>query len=162
MTQSYSQSFYDLSIQSINDKEIKMADFKDKYVLVVNVASFCGYTSQYTDLQVLSEKYAEKLVVLGVPCNQFGSQEPGSSDEIQSFCQNKYNIGFPITEKVDVKGKNQHPLYTWLTNKSDNNLEDYEVSWNFNKFLISPDGKLISYFKSSVKPLDEKITNRID
>ena len=162
MNQTHSQSFYSLSIQSIDDKEIKMSDFKDKYVLVVNVASFCGYTSQYTDLQILSEKYSDKLIVLGVPCNQFGGQEPGNAEEIQSFCQNKYNIGFPITEKVDVKGKNQHPLFAWLTNSKTNGIENYNVSWNFNKFLVSPNGKLISYYKSGVKPLDEQIINKIN
>jgi glutathione peroxidase len=161
MSSSYSQSFYDISIQSIDDKEIKMSDFKDKYILVVNVASFCGYTSQYTDLQKLSQKYADQLVVLAVPCNQFGAQEPGKPAEIKTFCESNYNITFPLTEKVNVKGDNQHCLYGWLTKKSENGVGDFSVSWNFNKFLVGPKGNLIAYFKSGVSPMDDEITTRI-
>lgn len=161
MNSTYSQSFYELSIPSIENKEIKMSDFKGKYILIVNVASYCGYTSQYADLQKLSQKYANQLVVLGVPCNQFGSQEPGSEKEIKTFCESKFNVTFPMTEKVNVKGKNQHPLYAWLTNKEQNGLDNFEVSWNFNKFLINGDGELIAYFKSGVNPLDEQIIEKL-
>ena len=161
MSSSYSQSFYDISIQSIDNKEIKMSDFKDKYVLIVNVASFCGYTSQYDALQELSLKYADKLVVLGVPCNQFGSQEAGKPSEIKAFCESNYNITFPLTEKVNVKGNSQHELYNWLTNKSKNGVGDFSVSWNFNKFLVGPKGNLIAYFKSSISPMDDEITTRV-
>lgn len=161
MSSSYSQSFYDISIQSIDNKEIKMSDFKDKYVLIVNVASFCGYTSQYDALQELSLKYADKLVVLGVPCNQFGSQEPGKPSEIKAFCESNYNITFPLTEKVNVKGNSQHELYNWLTNKSKNGVGDFSVSWNFNKFLVGPKGNLIAYFKSGISPMDDEITTRV-
>lgn len=154
------QSIYNISINSIDGKEIKMSEFEGKYILVVNVASYCGYTSQYSDLQKLHDKYSN-LVVLGVPCNQFGMQEPGSEKEIQTFCENKYNINFPMTEKVDVKGKNQHNLYEWLTSKKTNSIDDYTVSWNFNKFLVSPDGQLLSFFKSGVNPMDDSITNLI-
>ena len=105
MNSTYSQSFYELSVSSIENREIKMSDFKGKYILIVNVASFCGYTSQYADLQKLSQKYANQLVVLGVPCNQFGSQEPGSEKEIKTFCESKFDVTFPMTEKVNVKGK---------------------------------------------------------
>jgi len=154
------QSFHDISIKTIEGKEIKMSEFKGKYVLVVNVASYCGYTSQYSDLQKLYESYDE-LVVLGVPCNQFGMQEPGSEQEIQAFCDSKYSIGFPMTEKVDVKGENQHNLYKWLTSKKTNLTEDYTVSWNFNKFLVGPKGEFLSYFKSGVNPMDDSITNYI-
>ena len=161
MSSTYSQSFYQLSIQSIDNKEIKMSDYKDKYILIVNVASHCGYTSQYADLLKLSEKYSDKLVVLAVPCNQFGSQEPGSEKQIKTFCESKFNVSFPMTEKVNVKGNYQHPLYSWLTNKEQNKLGNFNVSWNFNKFLISNDGELISYFKSSVNPLDNQITDKL-
>tara|TARA_B100000886_G_C20424036_1_gene493020 strand:- start:1437 stop:1925 length:489 start_codon:yes stop_codon:yes gene_type:complete len=161
MSSTYSQSFYQLSIQSIENKEIKMSDFKGKYILIVNVASYCGYTSQYADLQKLSEKYANKLVVLAVPCNQFGSQEPKSENEIKIFCEKKFDVSFPMTKKVNVKGNNQHPLYYWLTNKELNKLDDFDVSWNFNKFLISENGELISYFKSGVNPLDNQITDKL-
>tara|TARA_B100001057_G_scaffold476879_1_gene545437 strand:+ start:3396 stop:3884 length:489 start_codon:yes stop_codon:yes gene_type:complete len=161
MNSTYSQSFYELSIPSIDDKEIKMSDFKGKYILIVNVASYCGYTSQYADLQKLSQKYASRLVVLGVPCNQFGSQEPGSEKEIKTFCESKFDVTFPMTEKANVKGKNQHPLYAWLTNKEQNGLDNFDVSWNFNKFLINGDGDLIAYFKSGVNPLDEQIIKKL-
>ena len=161
MNSTYSQSFYELSIPSIVDKEIKMSDFKGKYILIVNVASYCGYTSQYADLQKLSQKYTNQLVVLAVPCNQFGSQEPGSEKEIKTFCESKFDVTFPMTEKVNVKGKNQHPLYAWLTNKEQNGLDNFEVSWNFNKFLINGDGELIAYFKSGVNPLDEQIIEKL-
>ncbi len=161
MNSTYSQSFYELSIPSIENKEIKMSDFKGKYILIVNVASYCGYTSQYADLQKLSQKYANQLVVLAVPCNQFGSQEPASEKEIKTFCESKFDVTFPMTEKVNVKGKNQHPLYAWLTNKEQNELDNFEVSWNFNKFLINGDGELIAYFKSGVNPLDEQIIEKL-
>jgi len=161
MSSTYSQSFYELSILSIEDKEIKMSDFKGKYILIVNVASYCGYTSQYADLQKLSQDYANQVVVLAVPCNQFGSQEPGSEKEIKTFCESKFDITFPMTEKVNVKGKNQHPVYAWLTNKEQNGLDNFQVSWNFNKFLINVEGELIAYFKSGVNPLDEQIIEKL-
>jgi len=160
MTTLSAQSIHTISINSIDGKEIKMSEFKGKYILVVNVASNCGYTSQYSDLQKLHDTY-DNLVVLGVPCNQFGMQEPGSEKEIQMFCESKYNIDFPMTEKVDVKGKNQHDLFNWLTSKKTNAIDDYNVSWNFNKFLVSPEGKLLSYYKSGVNPMDESITSLI-
>tara|TARA_B110000014_G_scaffold133816_1_gene92515 strand:- start:259 stop:783 length:525 start_codon:yes stop_codon:yes gene_type:complete len=153
-----SQSFHELEINSITGQEISMNDFKGKYILVVNVASKCGYTKQYKDLEKLSQLY-ENLIILGVPCNQFANQEPKSEQEIIKFCTNKYNVTFPMTQKVNVKGKNKHPLYSWLTEKSKNNLDDFRVSWNFNKFLISPKGELIKHYGSNTKPLSEKITS---
>lgn len=154
----FSQSFYDLSLKDLSGKELKMSQFKDHYVLIVNVASFCGYTSQYKDLQKLHQQY-DKLTVIGVPCNQFGSQEPGSADEIQAFCDSNYQIDFPMTEKIEVKGENQHPLFSWLTQKNKNGLGDFNVAWNFNKFLINPEGQLLAHFTSGVKPLDQSILN---
>ena len=154
------QNFHDIKIQSIDDKTINMSDYKGQYVLIVNVASKCGYTSQYTDLQTLSENH-NNLVVLGVPCNQFGGQEPGSEEEIKTFCSSKFSVDFPMTEKIDVKGKDQHPLYQWLTNKDMNKKDDYKVSWNFNKFLVGKNGELIEYFGSGTSPLSDDITKNL-
>lgn len=142
-----------------SDEVLDFSSFKGKKILLVNVASKCGYTSQYADLQALSEQYKSKLVVVGLPCNQFMGQEPGTEEEIGAFCQKNYGVTFPITTKIDVKGKNQHPIYNFLTTKSSNQLSDFTVSWNFNKFLVDENGKLIAHFPSSVKPLDKEITN---
>jgi glutathione peroxidase len=154
-------SFYDLTINSIDGKEMHMSDFKGKYVLCVNVASKCGYTPQYEDLEKLYEQYQGKLVIIGFPCNQFLGQEPGTSEEIVSFCQKNYGVTFPLTEKIDVKGKNQHGVYQWLTQKTLNGVADGNVKWNFHKFLISPEGEWLAEFPSSVKPLDTELTSLI-
>lgn len=154
-------SFYDLTINSIDGKEMHMSDFKGKYVLCVNVASKCGYTPQYEDLEKLYEQYQGKLVIVGFPCNQFLGQEPGTSEEIVSFCQKNYGVTFPLTEKIDVKGKNQHGVYQWLTQKSLNGVADGNVKWNFHKFLISPEGEWLAEFPSGVKPLDSELTSLI-
>jgi glutathione peroxidase len=154
-------SFYDLTINSIDGKEMHMSDFKGKYVLCVNVASKCGYTPQYEDLEKLYEKYQGKLVIVGFPCNQFLGQEPGTSEEIVSFCQKNYGVTFPLTEKIDVKGKNQHGVYQWLTQKSLNGVADGNVKWNFHKFLISPEGEWLAEFPSGVKPFDTELTSLI-
>ena len=150
------QSFYDIEIQSINGELLSMSEFKGKYVLVVNVASKCGYTKQYADLEQLYQSY-DNLVVLGVPCNQFANQEPKDEKQILEFCSSKYNVTFPMTSKVNVKGKDKHPLYQWLTEKKYNKKVDYKVNWNFNKFMIDPSGKLLEHFKSGVKPLSQDI-----
>jgi glutathione peroxidase len=154
-------SFYDLSINSLEGERINFTDFKGKYVLCVNVASKCGYTPQYEDLQKLSETYKDKLIVIGFPCNQFMGQEPGSAEEIQNFCSKNYGVTFQITEKIDVKGKGQHPVYQWLTMKQINGISDASISWNFNKILISPEGTWMHHFASGVKPLSEELTNFI-
>jgi glutathione peroxidase len=155
------QSFYDIEIQSISGEMITMNEFKGKYVLVVNVASKCGYTKQYADLEELYQSY-ENLVVLGVPCNQFANQEPESEKEILQFCSSKYNVTFPMTSKVKVKGKDKHPLYQWLTQKDYNKKDDYKINWNFNKFIVDPDGELVDHFKSGVKPLSDDITSVLE
>lgn len=149
-------SVYDISINSLDGATpLKLSDYKGKYIVVVNTASECGYTPQYKDLQAFNEKYKDKnIVLLGCPCNQFGGQEPGTAAEIGAFCQKNFGVTFQLTEKIDVKGSTQHPLYQWLTQKSKNGAGDFEVKWNFNKFIISPDGKLLNYFGSGVKPLD--------
>ena len=113
-------NLYDIKIDSLQGKPIKLSDFKNKFILFVNVASKCGFTPQYKDLETLSETYKDNLVVIGVPCNQFGKQEPGSADEIQEFCEVNYGVSFLMTEKIDVKGDDQHPLYAWLTDKEMN------------------------------------------
>jgi glutathione peroxidase len=155
-----SESFYALSLPSLDNSEtIDFKSFKGKKVLLVNVASKCGYTGQYEGLESLYEQYSDKLVVLGLPCNQFMGQEPGTNEEIATFCKNTYGVKFPMTTKIDVKGKDQHLVYQWLTQKENNGVADYEVSWNFNKFLVDEEGNLVAYFGSKVKPLDSDITD---
>jgi len=138
---------------------LDLNDYKGKKLLIVNVASKCGYTPQYKDLQELHEKYGEKVTILGVPCNQFLNQEPGTAEEIATFCEKNYGVSFQLTEKVDVKGKDQHPLYEWLTNKSKNGSQDSTVKWNFQKYVISENGELEAVFGSKVNPMSEEITN---
>jgi len=151
-------SIYDIKILSLDGKDtIDFSRYKGKYVVVVNTASECGYTPQYKDLQDFHSKYKDSgVVVIGCPCNQFGGQEPGTPAEIGAFCQKNYGVTFTLTEKIDVKGDKQHPLYQWLTKKSLNGSGDFDVKWNFNKFVISPEGKLLYYFGSSTKPGDSE------
>lgn len=150
-------AIHDISIQSIDGQTMPLSRFEGKVLLIVNVASQCGFTPQYTGLQHLHEKYAERgLVVMGVPSNDFGKQEPGTHEEIQDFCESRYNVTFPMFEKVTVKGQAQHPLYAWLTSRGD------EVSWNFNKFLVSRQGKLIRHFESAVAPESEELVQAIE
>ena len=152
---------YDITINDIEGKEINLNDFKGKYVLFVNVASNCGFTRQYKDLQSLYDKYKDELVVVGVPCNQFGGQEPGDEEQISIFCSEKYNVTFPMTEKIAVRGSNQHPLYKWLTSKDLNGRKNSSVKWNFQKYLVDKDGNLIDYWYSLTNPTSSKITNYI-
>ena len=151
------QSIHELSYLSIDGETISMKSYENQYVLVVNVASFCGYTSQYDALQELHESQ-ENLNVIAFPCNQFGSQEPNSESEIKEFCSSKFSVDFPMSSKVDVKGSKVSSIYQWLTQKELNKLGDFEVSWNFNKFLVGPSGELIAHFPSSLKPLSNEIT----
>ena len=155
------ESIYDINLKDINGKKINLNDFKGKYILFVNVASKCGFTKQYTSLEKLSKVYKDDLVVIGFPCNQFGGQEPGTASQIQEFCSNNFNITFILTEKIDVKGKDQHPIYNWLTNKSYNGKMDSVVKWNFQKYIVNRDGELINYFYSITTPLSAKITDLI-
>lgn len=151
-------SIYNFKIKALDsDREINLSEYKGKKILIVNVASKCGYTPQYEDLQKLSAQYEEQLVVLGFPCDQFMGQELNSESEIKTFCTNEFHVTFPMTTLVEVKGKNQHPIYQWLTSESMNGKGDYKVSWNFNKFLIDENGNLLEYFPSKVKPMDEAI-----
>ena len=153
-------SFHELKVLGIDGKtSINMIDFKGKYVLCVNVASECGYTKQYGALQQLADTYKEKLVVIGFPCNQFMGQEPGTAEEIQTFCKKNYGVTFPLTEKIEVKGDGIHPVYRWLTQKQFNGKEDVKIKWNFNKILISPDGNWVNYFPSGIEPMSKEITD---
>lgn len=149
-------SIYDIKIKALdNDKMIHLSDYKGKYLVIVNTASECGYTPQYKDLQEFYLRHKDSVVVLGCPSNQFGEQEPGTEAEIAGFCKKNYGVTFPLTEKIVVKDSSaQHPLYQWLTKKEKNGLGDFTVKWNFNKFVINPQGKLIRYFPSKVKPSD--------
>lgn len=158
-----SKNFHDLTIKSLDGKSvIKFSDFKGKKVLCVNTASECGFTPQYAELEKLYEKYKDKLVVVGFPCNQFGEQEPGTAAKIGEFCKRRYGVTFPLSEKIDVKGDNQNDVYKWLTTKSYNKVKDVEVRWNFGKFLIDENGKFVEYFPSQVSPMDAQIVALIE
>ncbi len=152
---------YTIAINNLNGDPINLADYKGKKILFVNVASECGFTPQYKDLQELHKTYGEKLVVIGLPCNQFGEQEPGNASEIQDFCSKNYGVEFLITEKIDVKGANQHPLYAWLTNKDLNGSKSSTVKWNFQKYLVDEQGNFIDFYYSITNPLATEITSKI-
>ncbi|MEZ4948502.1 MAG: glutathione peroxidase [Saprospiraceae bacterium] len=154
---------HQFKIQALNsDEVIDFSDFEGKKILIVNVASKCGFTYQYEDLEKLYQEYKDKLVVIGFPCNQFLGQEPGSEEKIESFCSSTYGVTFPMTTKINVKGKEQHPIYKWLTSKDLNGKDNYKISWNFNKFLLDEEGQLIEYYGSKVKPMDEAITKHLN
>jgi len=155
------QSIYDIAINGLNGEPINLSDFEGKHILFVNVASKCGFTGQYDDLQKLYDTYKENLMIIGVPCNQFGGQEPGTAAEIQTFCQANYGVTFQMTEKVDVKGDNQHPLYKWLTNLSLNGKSSSTVKWNFQKYLVDGNGQLVDYYFSVTNPMSGKITKNL-
>ena len=155
------KSIYDIEINSLQGKPINLSLFKGKKILFVNVASKCGFTPQYKELQKLHNLYEESLVVIGVPCNQFGKQEPGNSSEINEFCQVNYGVSFLITEKISVKGNEQHPLYSWLTNKNENGRKNSSIKWNFQKYLLNEDGELIDYYYSITSPTSSKIKKHL-
>ena len=156
----YKKIFYDLTIKSINNDIINLNDFKGKTVLLVNVASKCGFTKQYSELQELYDLYKKKnFIIIGVPSNQFGGQEPGSNEEIKNFCETNFNITFPITDKVDVKGDNAHSIYMWA---KENHGKSTIPKWNFHKILINKEGKIQDTFNSFVAPLSKKIIKQIE
>jgi len=156
----YDKIFFDFEIKDINEKTLALENLKDKTVLLVNVASNCGFTKQYSELQELYDKYSEKgLVVLGVPSNQFGGQEPGSNNEIKDFCETNFNITFPMTAKIDVKGENAHPIYLWA---KENHGNSTVPKWNFHKILINKDGKIEDTYSSFTKPMSKKLINKIE
>ncbi len=151
---------YDIDISTIEGKSIKFLEFKNKAVLVVNTASKCGYTPQYKGLEALSKKYKDQgLVVLGMPCNQFGLQEPAAENEIKEFCQVRYGVTFPLLKKADVKGESQHPLYKFLLQ---NSADKKDVAWNFEKFLVNRKGEVVARFGSKVEPESETLTAEIE
>ena len=152
-------SIYDIVINTLDGKPLDLSMYKGKKMLFVNVASECGFTKQYVGLQELYDTYKDNLVIIGVPCNQFGGQEPGSANQIQTFCQKNFGVTFQMTEKVDVKGENQHPLYKWLTSKELNGNEDSSVKWNFQKYIVNENGHYVDFFYSMTKPMSSKITN---
>lgn len=149
------QDFYSFSVKKSDGSEQSMADYKGKVVMVVNVASKCGFTPQYEGLEALYEKYKDQgLMIVGFPSNQFGSQEPGSNEEIQSFCKLNYGVTFPVMAKVDVNGDKADPLYQWLKSSAPGLLGTEAIKWNFTKFLIGKDGKIIDRYAPQTKPED--------
>ena len=156
----YAKIFFDHTIKNINNEIINLDQYKGKTILLVNVASKCGFTKQYTGLQELYEKYRDKnFYVIGVPSNQFGGQEPGSNAEIKNFCETNFNITFPLTDKVDVKGDNAHEIYKWAKKNYGNSAVP---KWNFHKILINKDGKIHETFGSFTDPLSKKIITNIE
>lgn len=155
------QSIYDSKINTIDGVSIDFNDFKGKYILFVNVASKCGFTKQYAQLEELYQAYKSDLVVIGLPCNQFGGQEPGDAQEIKSFCTENFGVSFIITEKINTKGPELHPIYAWLTDKKLNGKVNSTVKWNFQKYLLNKEGKLIDYFNSTTSPMSSKITKQL-
>lgn len=153
-----SKNLYQIQINNLEGEQIDLSTFKGKKILIVNTASEFGFTMQYEALQELYNTYKKQLVIIRVPCNQFGGQEPGTAKDIQSFCKINYGVTFLMTEKVDVKVGKQHPLYTWLTQKEQNGMKSSSVKWNFQKYLIDEDGQLIDYFYSMTKADSSKIT----
>jgi len=158
----YKKSFYDYSAIGIEGDSINMEKFKGKNILLVNVASKCGYTPQYLELQQLHEDYKNNLVVLGFPSNDFLWQEPGSNDEIKTFCRREYGVTFQMFQKIHVKGKHTHDIYKWLSNSDQNGWNDKAPTWNFCKYLIDEKGNLIEFYKSRVEPTDTLITRHLN
>lgn len=151
-------SVYDFSLDSIDGKPAPLADYKGKVLLLVNVASKCGFTPQYTQLEAVYEKYkGQGLVVIGFPANNFGAQEPGSNEEIKEFCNRKYNVSFPMYSKISVKGDDKAPLYQYLTSTGGG-----EIKWNFTKFLVGRDGNVIARYESKVKPDEPEVVAAIE
>ena len=156
-------SIYDVPINTLHGEPASLADYKGKALLLVNVASKCGLTPQYTGLEELQKKYADRgFSVLGFPCNQFGGQEPGSPDEIETFCSTTYGVTFPMFEKIDVNGDGRHLLYQQLTEKTDAEGKAGDIQWNFEKFLVSPDGEIVERFRPMTTPDDNSVVQAIE
>jgi len=147
-------TIHQFKVKSIEGREIDFAGFAGKKVLIVNVASACGYTPQYVQLQELHETHGERIVVVGFPCNDFGGQEPGEAVQIREFCSLRYGVTFPLSEKISILGSNPHPIYRWLTEKSQNGLSDSRVSWNFQKYFLDEQGHLLGVFPPSCSVFD--------
>jgi len=155
------KSIYDFKVLSLNGDTIDFADFKGKKILIVNTASKCGFTPQYKELEQLYQQYKDRLVVVGFPANNFLSQEPGSDENIKAFCTKNYGVSFPMAAKISVKGKNIASIYKWLCNKEENDVMDAKIKWNFNKFLLDEQGKIIAWFPSKVTPMSAAITDKL-
>jgi glutathione peroxidase len=157
------KSIYDFTMNSIDGKATPLSSLKGKVVLLVNVASRCGFTPQYSALQSVYEKYKVRgFVIVGIPANNFGSQEPGTNEEIKTFCSTKYNVTFPMMSKVSVKGGDITPLYQYLTDKAANPQTGGEIQWNFTKFLVGPDGKPVARFEPNITPDDPQVVAAIE
>jgi glutathione peroxidase len=150
---STAQNIYDFEIQAIDSSVIRLSDYKGKKIVIVNTASKCGYTDQYEQLQTLYQKHKDNIVVIAFPANNFLWQEPGSNSDIEHFCKSTYNISFPISAKVSVKGRKKHPLFRWLITQPNPDFTG-NIKWNFEKFLIDENGKLIHRYRTAVNPLD--------
>jgi len=155
-------SVYSFKVEGIRGEEIDFSAFKGKKILIVNTASECGLTPQYAQLEELNNKFNNTLVVVGFPANNFGGQEPGTNQEIQSFCAVKFGVSFPMAAKISVLPPDQHPLYQWLTNKSENEVKDSTVEWNFQKYLLNESGQLTNVFAPSVEPFSDELLNAIN
>jgi glutathione peroxidase len=156
-------AIYDVTPAALDGGPLDADQFKGKATLIVNVASRCGLTPQYETLEKLQEEYHDRgFTVLGVPCNQFGQQEPGTPDEIATFCSTTYGVTFPLTEKIDVNGPGRHPLYQQLTSVPDPEGQAGDVQWNFEKFLVSPDGKVVARFRPQVTPDSKEVVSAIE
>jgi glutathione peroxidase len=150
-------SIYEIPVTSLNGEPLDMKQFKGKYLLIVNVASRCGFTKQYKAMEAVYQEYGDQLAMLGMPCNQFAGQEPGDAEEIQAFCDRHFGLSFPLSEKVKVKGPQKHPVYSWLTKADQNGSMNTKVKWNFQKYLIDPEGRLVDVFYSVTAPDSKKI-----
>lgn len=156
------KTIYDFKVAALSGGEIDFAQFKGKKVLIVNTASKCGYTPQYEGLEKLYERYKNKLVIVGFPANNFLAQEPGANVEIAAFCKKNYGVSFPMAAKISVKGKDMAPIYQWLTNKDYNGFQNSSVKWNFQKYLIDEEGKLIAVFAPGIEPLSDDVIKAIE
>src|ERR1700755_3399969 len=157
------KSIYDFTINSIDGESTPLSKFQGKVVLVVNVASRCGFTPQYAALEKVYEKYKDRgFVIVGFPANNFGSQEPGTNQEIKTFCSSKYNVTFPMMAKVSVKGDDQTPLYQYLTDKTAHPETGGDIKWNFTKFLVGPNGQILARFEPDVTPDSPQVTSAIE
>lgn len=154
-------NLYDIKINLLNGEALDFSKYQGKKILLVNTASACGLTPQYAQLQELYEIHSNILEIIGVPCNDFAGQEPGTANEIQEFCDLNYKVSFPLTEKVKIKGDDIHKLYQFLTQKSLNNLQDSEVSWNFQKYLLNENGELTHVFSPRTEVISEEVLNAI-
>lgn len=156
------QSIYDFKVKDIDGKDFDLSSLKGKKVLIVNTASKCGFTPQYKQLEEVYKKYGgDNFTIIGFPANNFGSQEPGTNKEIEEFCEKNYGVTFKMMSKISVKGEDESPVYQWLTSKNKNGVMDSEVKWNFQKYLIDENGKLVNVFYSKVLPDDEQIVSLI-